>query len=186
MNKSNKDLLINQALLQSLFDYDAETGLLCHKRREGNSAKVRAFNIRYAGRPAGCKQNRGYLQVTVRTSEGSKLYLAHRIIYMLVYGYFPDEVDHINRDRRDNRISNLRAANHTQNQANKLAVAAAKSGFRGVWHVRSRDVWRAQCNQNGKTRTLGYFKTKEEAAIAYNEFAVAAYGEFAILNNMMS
>lgn len=185
MGKSNKDQLINQHLIESLFDYEPETGLLCHKPKEGSTPRDVAFNKRYAGKPAGCQQNSGYLQVVIRTAEGSKLYLAHRVIYMLVYGYLPDEVDHINRDRMDNRLNNLREASHAQNQANKLVATAAKSGFRGVWHVKGKTVWRAQCSQKGKTITLGYFKTKEEAAKAYNDFASANHGEFAILNNVV-
>lgn len=179
---SAKDRLISQELLRGLFDYDPDTGVLTHKVREGANSK--SFNTQLAGRPAGTCQNSGYTQVSIKTKEGRKLYLAHRVIFMLVYGYVPDEVDHVNRVRTDNRLTNLREATHSQNQANKPTTRTAKSGLRGLWYVEGRDLWRVQCNRKGKTKTVGYFKTKKEAAEVYNSFAVAEFGEFAVLNQL--
>lgn len=177
---SDKDRLITQELLRTLFDYDPNTGVLTHRTREGANSK--SFNSQLAGRPAGTCQNSGYMQVSIKTKEGRKLYLAHRAIFMLVYGYIPDEVDHINRSRTDNRLINLRGATHTQNQANKKLGKTARSGFRGVWYSESKNLWRAQGSQEGKTITLGYFKTGEEAAETYNNYAISKYKEFAVLN----
>ena len=177
---SAKDRLIRQELLKELFDYDPDTGVLTHRARCGANSK--GFNAQFAGRPAGACQNSGYIQVGIKTSEGSKTYLAHRVIFMLVHGYIPDEVDHLNRTRTDNRLINLRDATHSQNQANKTPKRTAKSGLRGVWYVEGRDLWRVQCNRNGSTKTVGYFKTKKEAVEAYNSFAVAEFGGFAVLH----
>ncbi len=184
MATTDKNLLINQGLLKTLFDYNPETGVLTHKRREGTGSHAVVFNKTYAGHPAGSVQNNGYAQVSVKTTLGTKSYLAHRVIFLLAHGHLPEEIDHVNRDRLDNRIDNLRAATHSQNQACKKVKKAAKSGFRGVWHVQPRGVWRAQGSQDGKTKTLGYFAAPEDAARAYNDYALERFGEFAALNDV--
>jgi hypothetical protein len=92
-----------------------------------------------------------------------------------------DIVDHINHDRLDNRRSNLRICTHSQNCANGEGLRSHNSaGYKGVYAVR--DKWRAQIRVNGRCHHLGYFVTKREAAIAYNEAAVRLFGPFASLN----
>ncbi len=92
------------------------------------------------------------------------------------------EVDHINRNRLDNRRENLRICTHSQNGMNKDVVASNKSGFKGVsWHTRSKK-WVAQIQLNKTRKHLGYYETPEAAAFAYDEAAIKNYGEFAVLN----
>lgn len=90
------------------------------------------------------------------------------------------EVDHIDHNPRNNRRSNLRWANRTQQQGNTVK-SNKTSGFRGV-HRNRGGGWAARIHANGKTRHLGMFKTPEEAAMAYDAAAVNYFGEFAITN----
>lgn len=183
IKKPSKDLLISSEMLHNLFTYDQSTGFLIHKvRTEGHN--VRDWNSKYAGKSAGTKQNKGYISITIKTSKGRKSYLAHRVIFMLLYGTIPDEVDHINRDRSDNRIENLRGATHSQNQAHRTQVTISKSGYRGVWFDKGTGKWRAGISVDGKGKTIGRYATKELAAMAYNASAVLHHGEFATLNEV--
>lgn len=90
--------MLTQARLKELFHYDKETGAFTHiKARRG----VRV------GKILGCLANNGYLVIRA----DGKLYLAHRLAWMYVHGAFPpDQLDHINRMRTDNRLCNLRLA----------------------------------------------------------------------------
>lgn len=100
-----------------------------------------------------------------------------------MYGEWPDvDVDHINGDRTDNRIANLRLATDALNTFNKSWESCNKAGFRGVsWYKteRSRGKWRVRIIANGARKSIGNFDNLEEAIsariIAENEF----YGEFA-------
>jgi len=95
------------------------------------------------------------------------------------------DVDHINGDRLDNRSSNLRFATRQQNSGNRGANSRNKSGYKGVnLHDPDRMVWKAQIMDNGKKRSIGYFATAAEAALAYNAEAVKVFGEFAFLNTV--
>jgi hypothetical protein len=104
----------------------------------------------------------------------------HRLILGLTSDD-PLEVDHINGDRLDNRRSNLRVANQSQNLANQRKTRGA-SRYKGVdWHERHQ-LWRARIQKDGKRRLLGWFASEDEAGVAYNEAAVRLFGEYARLN----
>ena len=92
------------------------------------------------------------------------------------------EVDHINGNKLDNRKSNLRFCNHSQNNAYRLKQSNNTSGFKGVSLHKATMKWRAYVKQNGKTTSLGYHKSAIEAARAYDKKALELFGEFAILN----
>lgn len=88
------------------------------------------------------------------------------------------EIDHINGDSLDNQKGNLRVATHAQNMANRKTDQA--SGYRGVNLFAKTKTWIAQCNRTH----LGYWKTPEAAAQAYNAEASRVFGEFAVLNDL--
>lgn len=123
-----------------------------------------------------CYSGPGYAQSRIDT-EG---------VYMHVFimGKAPDGYwwDHINRDKMDNRKSNLRAVAPWQNSGNRNKCSSVRtSRYRGVnWHS-VRKVWRASCTVGGK-QVGGYFDSEEDAARAYDGMAHQAYGEFASLN----
>lgn len=111
--------------------------------------------------------------------------LMHRYILDAPKG---TQVDHINGNKLDNRRENLRLANASTNKANDGMRSTNTSGYKGVVFAKARKhlptPWAAQIKVNYKTIGLGYFATKEEAALAYNEAAVKYFGEFAKLNTL--
>lgn len=128
------------------------------------------------------KNNSGlFYAISYRKNE-NKLTKMHRVIINTPKGM---DTDHANGDGLDNRRCNLRICTKSQNSINKKIQSNNTSGYRGVYRVKSRKkCWRVGVEINNKRKTLGYFNTKEEAALVYNEAAKKHYGEFARLNNI--
>jgi hypothetical protein len=91
------------------------------------------------------------------------------------------ETDHINRNKLDNRKSNLRLCTHAQNLANRTKYKTNKTGFKGVSYYKRHNCFRAQISSNGVNTHIGYFKSKEEAYAAYIQATVNGNGEFACI-----
>lgn len=106
----------------------------------------------------------------------------HRVIWEMHNGPIPEGyfIDHINKDKLDNRLINLRLATKSQNEANTTKRKNNTSGFKGVYKWKTK--FRAKLQHNGEEHHLGYFNTPEEAAIAYNKKAIEVYGEYADIN----
>lgn len=160
--------------LRSLLDYDPLTGGFTWKVRPGNDKPTKMLNARCAGKSA-TPRGKGYLGLCI----DQRPYMAHRIAWYYHYGEEPPELDHINMDRADNRIANLRAATRSQNIANGPARANSKSGIRGVSWDKRRKKWLACIRKDGKNACLGYFSDQQAASLAYQRAARELYGEFA-------
>ncbi len=97
----------------------------------------------------------------------------------------PLQVDHINGDRSDSRLTNLRMANQTYNNGNARKLAKSSSKYKGVtYHKRDRK-YIARISQYGKQCQIGYFDNEIDAALAYDKAAVNLYGEYAMTNKRM-
>ena len=163
--------MLNKPRLCELFDYDPLVGDLVRRVSKANQL---------AGSIAGSVNAKGHINVQV----DGKLYAAHRIAFLIVHGWLPKEIDHINRDKTDNRIANLRPATSSQNKGNIGLLASNQSGYRGVSLNRRSQKWHAQIKINGKQTYLGRFDLPEDAAVAYNNAAIAHFGKFAHLNEV--
>jgi len=151
--------MINQELAHQLFAYDAETGKLYRKTGKFNGSDASLIDAR------------GYVYVFA----AGKRHLAHRIIWLMHYGAFPEAVDHIDMNRSNNRIENLREATNSQNQANTLPRIAGR--LKGASQFNGK--WRAKIKVRGKYVFLGYFATEQEAHDAYKLAAAEHFGDFA-------
>lgn len=155
---------IQANVFSRFLDNEPETGTLIWKPRTGTSNRLGTWNTRYAGKVAGSIQGGGYLSVGLF----GRLWKAHRITWALVYGEWPEgEIDHINGNRADNRIENLRPANRKENCQNMAVRCTNKSGFTGVHRHRSWRKWQARICYDYKKRNLGMFDSPEEAYQAY-------------------
>lgn len=151
--------------LRGLLDYNPDTGVFTWKYRAYRHA---------AGSVAGYKAS-GYIVISI----GSRPYRAHRLAWLYVYGRWPEaQVDHVNLDRSDNRIANLREASQTQNSANVPLTKRNKSGFKGVSWDGKKQKWVAVINVNGKQRWLGGFDSKEDAVEIRRRAAEELHGSF--------
>ena len=127
-----------------LFRYDYVSGKLYWKHNMGSN-KVKDTE-------AGNIDDKGY----VRLQYKRKKYRAHRIIWLIVYGYMPKNIDHINHDRVDNRLINLRDVTHIENGRNRLIVSNNTSGVMGVCWSKNSNKWRAYIKFDGVQVSLGY------------------------------
>ena len=163
---------ISQEYLKSILNYNPDTGLFRWKVRTSNRIKIGDI----AGSIHKCRLA-NYISIQI---DGHK-YQAHRLAHLYIYGWMPEEVDHIddNGPKTDNRICNLRKSTISQNMHNRGEYKSNKSGYKGVsWHKRVKK-WRAQIKYNNKVMHLGYFSTPEEAYEAYKEAALRLHGEYA-------
>lgn len=151
-----------------LFVYEPETGKLFWKVKPCAKGRV------YAGDEVGRGQNPNDY---IRTSYRRKKYLAHRIIYEMFNGPISEgmEVDHINRNRRDNRLSNLRLVSHQDNMRNMPRLNTNKSGSTGVSWFKRDCRWRATITINRRQKHIGYFDSFEDA-LAARKAAEIEYG----------
>ena len=150
--------------LKQLLDYDPASGQLTWKERplEMFSRKQDwlRFNRRYAGQPAFTAVNHwGYLVGGIH----NKIYRAHRVIWALVHGNNPDQVDHIDGDKLNNSLANLREVTGQENQQNMKRSKSNQSGVTGVCWDNTKQLWKATIGVDCKTVNLGRFPTKEEA-----------------------
>lgn len=168
--------LPDKQFLDQCLSYEPDTGILTWRERPashfGSFRAFRVWNARYAGCRAGFVQ-RGYRLIGLNDDN----WPSHRLIWKMVYGTDPEDVDHINRLRDDNRLSNLRDATSVQNRQNTGIRSDNTSGHKGVWRAAKR--WRASIEANGVSTHLGYFDTKDEAGEAYRSAAQRLHGEFA-------
>lgn len=151
--------------VRRIFAYEAEGRL-----RRVDSAGRKPYPFRAIGK--------GYLGFT----HGGKVHYLHRLVWLYHHGSLPKMIDHANGDKHDNRIENLRACSSAQNQYNSARKANNRSGVKGVVFYGARPTskpWHARIVRGGKTISLGYYATIEDAADAYARGAAEIAGQFA-------
>jgi hypothetical protein len=132
-----------------------------------------------AGSIAGGVNCHGYVKIGIN----GKIYSAHKIVWAMATGEWPNHlIDHINGNKSDNRMENLRKADVVKNAYNQKIPKNNKSGYKGVYFDSTRvspKKWKASCSISGKRFTLGHFMTPEEAHNALIKFREEHHGEFA-------
>lgn len=151
------------------FSYSPETGMF--KCFLYNPTTGVIFDLRF-GREAGWHKHDGYRQI----SYGNKKYYSHRVAFFLMEGRWPYQIDHINRDRSDNRWENLREVTNKQQSVNKSGWGS--SGLKGVWWCRTNNKWVSQVRYNGKVYHVGCFDDPLEAKEARDQKARLVHGEY--------
>lgn len=158
--------MLTQERLKELVHYDPATGLFTWNKLR---PKCRPGDI--AGR-----ESDGYVVIKLDYKD----YRAHRLAFLYMTGEVPpNDVDHENLVRSDNRWDNLRPATHSQNQWNKGPQCNNKTGVVGVSWYAPTGKWRARCKAYGKEHSVGYFDTLEQAATAVAAKRLELHGEFA-------
>lgn len=149
--------------------YDPTTGILRWKKPHSNRIKIGAI--------AGYRDERGYQRVHF----GQNRHYAHQIIWLMMTGEWPFEIDHRDLDRSNNSWSNLRKCERSENRGNQRVSRSNKLGIKGVSFIN--DHYRAkpyvmQIRRDGK-KIREWFATAAEAKAAYNKHSVRIFGEFA-------
>jgi hypothetical protein len=152
--------------LWELLNYDFETGKLFWRYRERRWFKSNAahasFNARFANKEAFHhshpvnKYKTGYI-----LNESHK---AHHLIWTMCFGYWPKkQIDHIDGDRTNNRITNLREVTLAENLKNQSIYSNNTSGMQGVTFKKKLNKWAVRANNNGKRLHLGYYENFDDA-----------------------
>jgi hypothetical protein len=155
---------ITQEQLREIFDY-------C----DGQLVWKKCRNTTVIGKPAGAVGGRGYVNVKLN----GKTYTAHRLVYLMLHGYAPEMIDHIDRDKTNNRIENLRPATASQNVCNREAPSNSTSGIKGVRFHKRDKKWIAYAKLAGKQTHIGTFESMEAAAFAASIVRINLHGEYA-------
>jgi hypothetical protein len=161
---------ITQEYLHSILHYDPITGVFTYKVKRSSRALKGAI--------AGAKDRRGYLSIKI----DYVAYYAHRLAWFYIHGEWPkDQLDHVDGDKTNNALHNLREATAAQNTHNRPTPRNNKTGFKGVDLTRG-GKYRAAICIGYQHRFLGYFDTAEEAHAAYCKAAQELHGEYARLS----
>ena len=158
--------LPNKELLRELFFY--ENGVLSHKKSRSRGK---------ANKPVGWVEKNGYWATNVFGVR----YRVHRLVWQFHFGDCPAFLDHIDGNKNNNAIENLRPATVTQNNVNKKAIKKNKLGLKGV--CLDGKKYKANIKVNGKSFHLGYFENPNDAHFAYCQKAKEIYGEFAWIDS---
>lgn len=155
---------LTQTYLKSILDYDQDTGIFKWKTTRGS--------IKCGSIAGSDKNNTGYNHIQI----DKKMYKAHRLAWLYVYGSFPDDqIDHIDGNRINNAILNLRNVDYKENFKNKRIYKSNISGCSGVCFDKLKNKWAAIIKIDGKQKHLGYFVSLDEA-IKVRTDASALYG----------
>jgi hypothetical protein len=156
---------LTQEKAQELWDYDEDSGVFVWRRQRNSRAPqgVEAGSLDKAD---------GYRLIRYNRLK----YRAHRLAWFYTYGVWPkDQIDHINGDKDDNRLCNLREADASLNARNRRLQSNSKSGVMGVYYDTFNKKWRAQIKPEGVKLCLGRYTHKEDA-IAARKSADEKYG----------
>lgn len=162
---------LTQEILHELIDLDHETGFVFHKAIDVKWFSDNSYftaqgmcdrrNVRWAGVQAKNPNKLGYYRISLL----GKRYLLHRVIWLYLYGEWPDVIDHENGIPNDNRPCNLRNVSRSLNQKNHKIHKNNTSGCMGVSFMKELGKWRVRIFVEGKVKHIGVYDSYEEAVL---------------------
>jgi hypothetical protein len=160
---------MQQEDLKAALHYDKATGVFRWRHSQRRNS-IKPWSVAGA-----LTKRQGYIEIWIN----KKIYKAHRLAWLYVHGSIPSEhIDHVNGDKADNRIENLREANNTTNHWNEVIRATNLSGHKGVWWHKQSGKWEAACRIGGKQKTVGRFERIEDAVEAVKKFREQHHGQY--------
>lgn len=164
-------LAIDHDYVLSAFDY--QDGNLI--RKIGRAGEI--------GQVAGCvHKGSGYIHVKIK----AKAYKAHRLVFLYHHGYMPECVDHIDGDKTNNKIENLRAATKEENCRNQKVRSTNKSGYKGVKWVEHCKKWQVEVCKNYKQLRFGMYEDLELAGLVAIEATELIHGRFSAYKGVLN
>lgn len=164
--------MITQKHLKEILNYDSSTGVFTWVNRRSKDVK--------AGDIAGSKSADGYIVIGIN----GKIYRSHRLAWVYFYGdNAPEQVDHINCIRDDNRIVNLREATNQLNSFNRSSTRNTP-GVKGVSFHKRIGKWQANMRVNGRLIHLGYYDDILDAKKIINDYRLKKHGDFTNYGNL--
>lgn len=188
-----KEEHLTQEFIKECFTYRDDGYLIWNKRpvrHFSNEVNQRRFNTQHSGTVAGYFNKRtdskqegfGYWRVGITREGFTGHFKLHRLIWLYHYGYLPEVVDHEDNDTSNNRIGNLRKADHAKNSYNLKISVNNTTGFKGVSYTKDPKRWKspyvASIEYDGYTFGLGHYSDPEMAALAYNLAAEVLFKDF--------
>lgn len=156
---------VDLKLFSEYLSYNKNTGLFHWIKSPSRRAKE--------GARAGCLNNSGYIVIRLK----NELFYAHRVAYALVYGEIKNYIDHINRDKQDNRIKNLRDVKMAENNVNRKLSSNNSTAKTGTSYSRLHKKYVAYIDYAGKRITLGYRKSLTSAVALRRAAELKFYGK---------
>lgn len=182
---SSNNQLPSVEYLRQVLEYNPETGIFIWKNRsvdmfiDGKQSahqSCSSWNAKYANRIASGYQSKGYVYIGIN----SRNFLAHRVAWKFYYGDEPPRyIDHIDGNKKNNAIKNLREATQSQNNANSKKFKNNTSGYKGIIWDKSRNKWQVKVQFEGKTIHFGRFNDLESAIKIHKDAFSKLYGEYA-------
>lgn len=158
--------MLTQSILKSLLHYEPLTGVFTWLPRVDNPPpNMRggwgSWNTKFAGKEAGCFDGKGYRLIAIH----DRPYRASRLAWLYIHGVWPDQIDHENHIRDDNRFINLRSVTNQINNQNRTLQSNNTSGIVGVSFSKRSKKWVVQFMVRGMHTCLGQFDNIEDAAV---------------------
>lgn len=151
--------------IREFLHYDPDSGIFTWTKHHFSNL---------VGKRAGRIAKSGYRQISIN----DKLYYEHRLAFLYMTGRWPENSDHKDLNRANNKWENLREANYTQNNQNIAVRKNNKLGLKGVSLIAKNGKYKAQIRINKIVKVIGVYDTPEEAALAYSNKAKEVHGEF--------
>lgn len=166
------DNRISHQHLLEVLDYDSISGVFTWKIPTARKIKI--------GMVAGTKNINGYYTVCIYNT----VYYLHILAWFYIHAEWPNsQLDHKDRDKTNNRITNLRLASNKENSRNTVVHCDNLHGYKGV--ATNRKKFSAKIYIDGKNKHLGSYATAKEAAQVYDQAAIEYFGEFAVTNHSL-